>query len=354
MDILIVKMSALGDVVHTLPALTTLRRHEPRAHITWLIEPAAEPLIRGHSAIDNVLVWNRQKWQALTRGLQWTALSREFIGHVRQLRSRTFDLIIDFQGLAKSALWVSLARGVRKAGFDRGLPRNEAGWIVLNERIPPVSPDIHAIDRGLMLLEALGFPRLPVTYDLPIDPAAEARAESLLRAAGLDPGRPFVAINPMTRWPTKNWEPSRFAAVIDGLSAQRLPVVITGGADDQAAIDEIVGRSRAKAPRLDGQTSLKSLAAVYRRSRVVLSTDTGPMHLAAAVGTRVVALFGPTAPWRTGPYGPEHVVIRCGIECSPCFERVCRTTLFEKHACMLRLEPAQVLAVVSRQWESAG
>lgn len=353
MRILIVKLSALGDVIHTLPALTTLRRHRPEADITWLVEDAAGELLSGHPALDQLRVLPRRAWARDWREGRRVSAVRAVLGFVRGFRRERFDLAIDFQGLAKSGVWMALARCPRKAGFGRGLPRNEGAWLALHERIAPGSPDRHALDRGLHLLEELGFSRLPVTYEVPVDAASEATADALLRAEGLTSGPGFVAVNPMTRWPTKDWEPGRFAEVLDRLRGAGLPVVLTGGPGDRAAIDAIVGRStmRPPVPRLDGRTSLKVLAAVYRRARVTLSTDTGPMHLSAAMGTPVVALFGPTAPWRTGPYGSEHVVLRAGLACSPCFRRRCETTQYEPHACMLRLPVEDVVSAIQRLWD---
>jgi ADP-heptose:LPS heptosyltransferase len=223
--------------------------------------------------------------------------------------------------------------------------------LFLKERVPVVDPDAHAVERNLRLLEGLGFARLPVRYDFPIPPEHEQEAERLLVEVGLAPGTSFVAVNAVTRWETKNWSSAAFAAVADGLAARGLPVVLTGAKGDRPELDAIAGAMRARPARLDGRTSLKTLAAVFRRARVVLSTDTGPMHIAAAVGTRVVALFGPTSPAYTGPHGDGHVVLRVPeVECSPCYRRVCSTTQYEKRACMLRLQPA---AVVEAVWARA-
>jgi len=346
--LLIVKLSALGDVVHTLPALTTLRRHQPDARIDWLVEEAHGGLLEDHPALNRRILLPRRSWSRQFGEGHWFAGVRDFVGFARGFRRERYDLAIDFQGLAKSGVWMALARARRKAGFGPGMPRNEGAWLALNQRVPAVSAELHALDRGLHLVEALGFPRLPLAYDLPLGPPVADQAAQLLRGAGLVPDAPFVAVNPMTRWPTKDWEPARFAAVASRLQEEGVPVVFTGGPGDATAIDEIVERMEIPPSRLDGRTSLKQLAEVLRRARVVLSTDTGPMHIAAAVGTPVVALFGPTAPGRTGPYGRDHVVLRGGVECSPCFDRTCRHPRHEPRACMLRIEPEAVVQAVLR------
>lgn len=349
--ILIVRLSALGDILHGLPVLTTLRRHLPSARLEWLVEDTGAGLLEGHPALDRVEIVPRQKWAQLRRaGNRWAAV-RGFLQYSRHLRSLQYDLVLDLQGLAKSGLWVAMVRSPRKAGFGPGLPRNEGAWLSLNERIQPPSPEIHAIDRNLRLLECLGFARLPVRYDLPAPDDATRAADALLQEAGLSPDRPFVAVNPMSRWPTKNWSPDLFARCVDLLNEAGVATVFTGAASDRADIDAIGRCMRSTVRRLDGRTHLAALTALYRRASVLLSTDTGPMHLAVAVGTPVVAVFGPTAPWRTGPHGSGHRVLRIALPCSPCFKRQCLTTVTEPHACLRRIEPA---AVVSAVLESLG
>ena len=157
----------------------------------------------------------------------------------------------------------------------------------------------------------------------------------------------------MARWPTKLWEPASFAALADQLEHEGVRVVFTGGPQDRASLDDICRLMTSQIRRLDGKTGLKTLAAIYRRARVLVTTDSGPMHLAAAVGTSVIALFGPTAPWRTGPYGQNHIVLRAGITCSPCFKKQCLTTEYEERACMKRLSVDEVARAVLEKLAAA-
>lgn len=346
MKILIVKTSAIGDVTHTLPALLSLRDHYRDAHIAWLVEEAAADIITGHPALNRVLVARRKSWLAELRAGRVFRALREFVRFVRLVRDTRYDLVIDFQGLLKSAIWVFLARGVRKAGFGRGMDHAELSYVVLNEPVPAVDMNRHAIERELLLLEGIGVPTTRIRYEIPISPEHESEAAALLRASGIGEHDRVVAVSPMARWPTKLWEPAHFAAVADRLEHQGIRVVFTGGPQDRSALDEICRVMTHKSCRLDGRTSLKTLAAIYRRAQVLLTTDSGPMHLAAAVGTTVVALFGPTAPGRTGPYGPQHTVLRAGISCSPCFKKQCLTTDYEERACMKRLGVDEVLRAV--------
>ncbi|MHC5026411.1 MAG: lipopolysaccharide heptosyltransferase I [Planctomycetota bacterium] len=345
MQILIIKTSAIGDVIHTLPALTMLRRAYPDAQITWLVEEAAAGILEGHPALDRILVARRKSWiRALKRG-RLGALG-EFIRFARELRKTKYDLLVDFQGLLKSSMWVVLARATRKAGFGRGMEHAEGSWIFLNERVPAIDMDVHALDRGIILLEHLGVPRAQLDYGMTIEDDVADEAANLLTTAGLGGDGPLVAINPVAKWPTKLWFPERFAAVADELVAAGCRVVFTGGREDAAAIDDIERQMHSTTIRVDGRTSLRGLAAVLDHADVLLSTDTGPMHLACAVGTPVVAIFGPTAPWRTGPHGDRNTVLRVELTCSPCLKRDCRTRAYEPMACMNRLEADEVARAV--------
>lgn len=340
MKILIVKTSAIGDVIHTLPALTCLRQKYPEARIDWLVEEAASEAVIGHQAVNKVLVSRRQEWIRLYKQGRRLAAWRGFRTFVRELRSTEYDLLIDFQGLLKSSLFVFLARAKRKAGFGRGMEHAEGSWLFLNESIPPVDMNQHALRRELMLLAALGVPCQEVIFNFPISEASRQQAEALLMASGVDLQRPLVAINPMTTWPTKHWYAERFALVADQLCAMGLTVVFTGGPHDAPGIGTILAAMPQGAINLAGKTTLKTLAAIYQRAAVVITTDTGPMHIAAAVGTPVVALFGPTAPWRTGPFGEGHQILRVELACSPCFKKECDLG----HACMAQIGVDQVLA----------
>ena len=344
MNILIVKLSAIGDVIHTLPALNALREHYPQAHITWLVEEAAADLVVGHRALDRVLVSRRKSWVHRLRGPgRWEALAevRHFFTDLRDTR---YDIIIDFQSLLKSGVLVWLARGQRKIGFDKGMQHQEHSYLFLNERIPPVDMDVHALTRGLMLLNAIGIQSETVAYDLPVSDGDRQRVEALLRASGVDGTRPLVAINPVALWETKLWVNERFTQLADRLVHDfRVDVVFTGGPDDRTAIHAIRQEMTAPSADLSGRTSLTMLAALYQQAACLVTTDTGPMHLAAAVDTKVVALFGPTAPWRTGPYGKGHTVVRTAPPCSPCFKRRCDV---HRCRCMRDIMVDQVLAAV--------
>lgn len=322
--ILILKLSAIGDVVHTLPALNALRKQYPRAHITWVIEEAASPLIKDHPALDRVLVSKRKTWLRGLRTGQWKTHFRQAREFIRQLRDTRYDMIIDFQAAMKGAVLILLARGKRKIGFGAGMEHQEMSYIVLNERIPMVSMEIHALKRGLMLLEAIGIDSKKIEYKLPISAVTESRIHQMMMAGRDQSLQLPVAINPIAKWETKLWPMDRFAKIADRLiETYGATVFFTGGPEDRAALDDILKQMKYPATNLAGRTSLLELAALYREMACVISTDTGPMHISAAVDTPTIALFGPTAEWRTGPYGEGHHVITSPVNCRPCFKRIC-------------------------------
>ena len=341
--ILMVKLSAIGDVVHTLPALNALRRHLPNAHITWLVEEAAAELVIGHPALDDVLVSRRKTWLKGLKTDKRRQHLNEMADFIGRLRRRRYDVVLDFQASLKGAVLIALARAKRKIGFGPGLEHQELSYCVLNERVPAVSMEIHALDRSLLLLQAMGITVSQVEYKLPITVFHHRNVERLKSNLGISEKLPLVAINPMAQWDSKLWTVEGFARVADHIQSKRaLSVVFTGGPGDEAYIDDICARMSTQAANLAGKTDLLTLAALLKHARLVITTDTGPMHIAAAVGTPTVALFGPTAPWRTGPYGQGHLVIQDERHCQPCFKRRC----LYPEGCMASITPEKVIGAV--------
>lgn len=338
MNILIVKLSAIGDVIHTLPAANAIRKHYPKAHITWLVEEAAYPLVANHPALDRVLLSERKHW------IRNSAFG-EIAGFIRQLRDTRYDLVLDFQSLLKSGVLTALARGKRKIGFDKGMEHAECSHIFFNERVPPVSMELHAMLRYMRLLAPLGIDSDHIEYRLPIQDRDRLRAESLLAEDTFHfplSTSHLIAINPVAKWETKLWQNEKFAHLADSLTDKhQANIFFTGSPEDRQTVDDIQSQMKHASLNLAGRTNLTELAALYEKADVLISTDTGPMHLGAAVGIPVVALFGPTAPWRTGPFGSGHRIIRSSQACSPCFKRKCPTM-----ACMKEISAEQVLKAV--------
>ncbi len=320
-SILIIKLSAIGDVVQSLPLLSVLRENFPAARIDWLIEEEASEIIKGHPAVSRVFISHRKAWQKrILKGTEYSSVIRESFRFIKEIRSCRYDLVIDLQGLFKSGILTGLSRGKRKIGMAGA---REGGWLFLNERPVEVDYQKHAIDLYLEFAEYLGCDFTSWNGNIPVSQKDKGSIDQVLDKDGNEK-RPLVIINPMAKWKTKLWEPERFALLADRLQHDlSCEVFFTGSRHDRTAIEDISKMMKKEPGNLAGRTSLKELAYLFTRSKVLVTTDTGPMHIAAAMGCPVVALFGPTAPWRTGPYGQGHRVIRAEVDCSPCFKKKC-------------------------------
>lgn len=342
MNLLIVKLSAVGDVIHTLPSLAALRRLYPEAHITWLVEEGASDLIAGHPYLDRVLISKRKTWlKDLRRGRGVSRTLKEVKTFLEDLRDRPYDIVIDFHGLLKSAFLVFLSRGKRKLGYDS--LQEMSGWFY-NEKIFE-DMQKHAILRYLDFVAHLGANPENPEFVIPVSEENRARVDRLLGRHGIGPDDSFVAVNPVAYWDTKLWETEKFRELCRRMGEDLgTPVVLTGSRADGMLRE--ISEGRPEAVNLAGETTLRDLAEIYGRARLVVTTDSGPMHLAAAMGTPAVALFGPTDPKRTGPFGENHVVIRKDLPCSPCLLKKC-----ERKACMKEITVTEVLEAVRDLWD---
>jgi lipopolysaccharide heptosyltransferase II len=194
-----------------------------------------------------------------------------------------------------------------------------------------------------MLINTLGIKSKEIEYKIPISDHTRKFIDSILVRHRIKSPELLVAINPVAKWETKLWDNRKFALLADRLIEKyNASVIFTGSQSDKSTIDNIMSCMSQSAVNLAGETTLKTLVALYEKTKFLISTDTGPMHMAAAVGTPVIALFGPTAPWRTGPFGSEHKILRSGLNCSPCFKRQCSTI-----DCMKQISVEQVMDAVN-------
>jgi heptosyltransferase-1 len=327
--ILIIKPSAIGDVVHTLPVLNLLRRRWPAAKIAWLLTPACAGLLEGHPQLDEIIFFERQR---LAHSWRSPAALSELIGLARDLRRREFDLVIDLQGLFRSG-WLTMMTGApMRIGFANA---REGAWLTYTHRIDVGSPQQHAVDRYLKVADALGCGRQPVEFYFGTTDSDRAYVADLLRDVG-----PFAAMLPGTNWQTKRWPIENFAALVAPLREHYgLATVIAGGSDVIDLARQIPGAKSAA-----GKTSLRELTALLERASLVIANDSGPMHIAAALGRPLVTMFGPTNPVRTGPYRRQETVLRLDIPCSPCYSRTC-----SHQSCLRWLTPGAVLGATAKQ-----
>jgi heptosyltransferase I len=289
----IVMMSAVGDAVHVLPILNNLKRHAPESRVTWVLQPGPAALVRGHRQIDEIILFDRSKgWRAFTDAR-------------RELATRQFDLVLDFQVYFKAGIVTSFTRAPVKLGFDRARAR-DLNWLFTTHRIPPHAPQ-HVQDQYLEFLAALGLPNEEVTWD--IGPWPEERPWQRSFFERLE--RPAAAIVVATSKPQKDWLPERWAEVADILFHDfGLEPVLVGGRTERelAAERVIIERARHKPTSALG-SGLRNLVGILDGSALVLAPDTGPLHIAVALDRPVVSLMGYTNPKRTGPYRRFHDLI---------------------------------------------
>lgn len=341
-SLLIVKTSALGDVVMTLPALEVLRTKYPGAKIDWLVEPPAAGLLLDHPAINRIIISPRRQLGSLLKSGRFISAARHLSSFRRELRAREYDVILDLQGLIKSAALVWQTRGRRKVGFAQ--TRELTGW-ALTERMPAYDPDRHAALRYLDAAVYLGGewpdPLPEKYYDPPVRAVVEAEAlltEWLKRSpvklpddgAAISAGPGLVILNPGAKWVTKRWPLDHWRVLAARLVAKTdLKLAITGGEEDEPlgrAINQAAGE---RALNLCGRTTLPVLAAIMTKADLVVTGDTGPMHLAASVGAAGLAIFGPTRPWRTGPFGGRFKILTPPVYCLGCLKKCCSRPCLE-------------------------
>jgi lipopolysaccharide heptosyltransferase I len=334
--ILIVKPSAFGDIVHSLPFLHVLRRGFPDAHIAWVVGRPYLDLLEGHPEIDEIVVFERERWGRWRR-LPLTCV--ELFGFVRRLRRKRFDLVVDLQGLIRSGL-LSWATGApKRVGFADA---REFSRHFYNVRVRVGDENMHAVERYLLVARELALEiRSRAEFNVHIPPEAHRFAEEFLGAANAQP-RPVVVLLPSSRWATKRWPADCFAALADRVTAELDGAALfLGGAGDAALVERIRGMMKGRSLSLAGGTSIKQSAALLSRAAAVVANDSGPMHLAAALGAPVVALYGPTSPARTGPYGGNVRVLKSARECAPCFAPEC-----DDPQCMRDISVEQVFDAV--------
>ena len=331
--ILIVRRSSLGDVIVGLPALVALRRGFPDAYLAWLVEEQFAELVRGHECLDEVITirrlsareprdWWRETWQ---------------VG--RQLRERHFDIAVDLQGRGKSALMCYLSGAPRRLGYSNEV-RGLWGMRWINEPValPSGTP---AVPRSLQMAHYLGAPVFPVEFRYPL--VAEAREW----AAGLVGTHPVVGLVIGASTAVKAWPPENFARLIELLREQGTEAVLIGGPGEAEREAAIQGALAHPALSAVGQTDLPKLAALLARCAAVVAGDTGALHLAAAVETPVVGLYGPTSPVLTGPYGKQHRVLWDEPRCGPCGRRPSCSDF----DCMRALTPERVAEAIGEVLE---
>jgi heptosyltransferase I len=350
--ILIIRLSAIGDVLRVLPAFQVLKKQYHGCHIGWVVEDSAKDILQAHPGIDDVYIFPKQSIARKLKSISGIGAGlSEFFSFMKQIRHERYDLVIDFHGLFKSGI-ISLFSGApERVGFEAGECK-ECNFLFNNRRFAIENSHVSRIERNLALLRSTG---LDTAHDPPIIYVPEEDQDAVqrfFRQQHIDRKRPIVAIHPGTSstTPYKRWEPHRYAVVADkAIEESAAQVIFTWAGKELEMVNQIVGMMKYKAIIAPELANLCQLAEVFRCSDVYLGGDTGPMHLAAFVGIPVVAVFGPTDHVVNEPYAlTPHIIIRDEIKCSPCRKYTC-----SRRECMRDISEENVIKAVRIMLETA-
>jgi lipopolysaccharide heptosyltransferase I len=333
LKILILKPSSLGDVIHALPVLRLLKRHNPKSEIYWWLDASLVPLLEKDPDLAGVIPFHRKRWAAPHR---WP----EIAASIKSMRAHQFDWAIDLQGLARSAIFAWMAGAGLTVGLDNIREGAREGARAVYDITPPrASENTHAVDRYLAVLPLL---RVPVEWNFDWLPR-RADVADRVEERWHPPHTRWIALLPGGRWDNKRWPVQYFAEVVKMLrQTPDLKFVILGSKDEQSLGQSIAQAAPEHCLNLAGETSMIEMVEWIRLSRLVITNDTGPMHVAAAVGRPVIAVFGPTNPKSTGPYAQiDNVLQTTSLPCAPCMSQRC--TWRDPLACLHAITPLAVL-----------
>ena len=313
-NILVVKLSAIGDVIHALPVSYAIKEQYPEAHLTWVVEQAAYAILADNPCIDELILFEKAKFRSIGGFL------REIGPFRRRLRTRRYDASLDLQGLFKSAA-IAWNAGAK---LRIGTANMREGAHLVSRPVRGAHAEGHIVERYLDVARALGCRVGEVRFPVSVSDRDRMAADTLLAREGVQEGRPFVAFAVGANWPNKRWPVEHFAALADRLyHAHYVPVLVGGGRLDATLAEDILRASEIPSVNLVGRTNLKQLAHVFTRAALVLGGDTGPVHLAAGLRVPTVMLMGPTDANRNGPYGQFQNAIEVDRPCRGCWKRAC-------------------------------
>ena len=328
--ILLVKPSALGDIIHTLPVLAALHDNFPEAEIHWVVAKGLHQVLENHPMIKKLWIIDKNKWKKLEHA---KGTIQELTQLKKGLQQENFDVVIDLQGLLRTGL-IAKATGCRNIiGFRQA---REGAAMFYTEKVDVEWEGIHAVDRYLKLLEPLGceirkveFPFAPFEKNIPLLQELPDKYAVIAPSAGKE----------ANRWPAERF--GQLAAKLD------IPSVIISAPADAPVAEETLANSAGNAVSIAGRTSIMELAAVIKKAEFLISNDTGPMHIAAALNVPVFAIFGPANPVRTGPYGDIHTIILNKVPCAPCYAK----KRCAKWTCLDKLTVNMVYEAISEELE---
>ncbi len=322
---LIVRLGSLGDIIHTLPASAALRDAFPHARIDWLVEARWQQILEGNRDLNDVIAFDRSGIASV-------------VDTVNRLRAVRYTCALDFQSLYKSALFARAAGAREVAGFSWGYAREPLATLLYSRRVHP--SEAHKVEQNLALVEAIGAKHATPRFTLPESPDADNWIAGRLKANGIGD---FYVVSPGGGWRSKCWPAQRYGALHQALAKNfGWRGIVTFGPGEEELAAEVVAAAGDPAPILIAM-DLSQLVSLLRRAKFFVGADTGPMHLAAALGAPVVGLFGPTDPARNGPYRARSIVVRKALAGETTYRRSASYS-----ATMLRIEVEDVVAAISR------
>lgn len=338
----IVRLSSIGDVLHCTPVAKALKAKFPSCHITWIVGQVAYPMVQDNPFLDEIYIWSRERWEKLMR----QGKLREAWSMWRQLKTdmaaRSFDVALDVHGLLLSGMVTRATGAPRRIGLSG---TKEPNWLFMTERAPSLPGDVHVIQRYLSVLRPLGITSHDYHMTLCVGQEAKEFARCFFAEHNIRQGEKVVVLNPATTWPAKNWPPEFFARVADALE-NVARIVLCGGPDDIHLANKIITCSKAYIINAVGRTSLQQMAGLIAQAGLVIVGDTGPLHMAVALGVPTVSIFGPTDPAKFGPLTPGHFILRSQAECMPCHKTICPQGHMR---CMHSVRPDEVIAAARQE-----
>lgn len=330
-NILIVKLSAIGDVIHAMPVAHAIKETYPEAHITWVVEPPAYDLLAMNPDIDEIILFKKKEFKSIGGFLEnYGPLKKE-------IQKRNYDVVLDLQGLFKSAAIAYLAKAPRKLGMCNMRELSDK----ISQPVIGANAKGHVIERYLDVARAIGCKAENVEFSLNVPEREADLTRMRFSQAGANMGNPYVVLAVGANWPNKRWPEENFAKLTDWLYTKRLiPVLVGGGAVDEQRAAAISEQSEIPPVNLVGQTNLRQLVYTIQQAQLVIGGDTGPVHLASGLKVPTIMLMGPTDAARNGPYGQLANAIEVDRSCKHCWKRVCP----DNKDCLSAIELDQVMS----------
>ncbi len=335
-NIAIIRLGAIGDIIHALPVASRIKNENPQIKITWIVEKRHVYIIENNKNIDRIITTDTKSWRRQSLIQSWPQIKRL----IKKIKQSKFDVVLDLQGLIKSGIISYLTAAKYRLGFNRPYCREGLNYYFNNIHITPAIDDEHIIDRNLAFLRYFDIKGGQWNWGIKTTPADKKYIDDFWTKEGLVGNKRIIGINPGAGWITKCWDTGKYAILCDKLAQKDYKVILTWGPGEQDTVDKIVDKTTNK-PIIACNTTVNQLTELISRCSLYVAGDTGPLHIAAALGVPTLALYGPSSPIRNGPYGQGHKIIYHELSCSNCYKRKCASI-----ECMELISVEEVLQAI--------